>query len=140
MTIEKRLSALVNTGSIIEHQSLGANSVQRLPIHAQIVRLTDGTQLLYYVEAGAEDQHHTHAIVFDRVAEVHRRDLDFTWDGRRVAYLAPFSEWPEVNAQKMGKQLSAAVALVTADDKVRRRFSRFVEACKPVASARFTLN
>ena len=140
MTIEKRLSALVNAGSIIENQSLGVNSVQGLPMHAQIVRLTDGTRLLYYVEAGAEDQHHTHAIFFNRVAEVHGRDLDFTWNDQRVAYLAPFSEWPEIDAHKMGKQLSAAVALVTADDDAERRFSRFVEACKPVASARFTLD
>lgn len=100
-----------------------------LPIYAALITVPSGRRYLYWVDAGAEDQHHTHAREFDTCVIWYDRDLDFSLRGARVAYMAPFAEWEE-NAAQYEQWLRVAKDALD-DPDARANFNRFTADCVP---------
>ena len=108
-----------------------------LPIHAELVTPAPGQNppavgWLYWVQAWAEDQHHTHALPYAAAEVLHDRDLSLTnGSGRIVAYVAPIAEWPFQDVQSRHEQLAAFRRALSADPAWQRHFQSFVADCRP---------
>ena len=112
---DSTLAALIDGGAMVADYTAGG--ILTVPIHAEIVRPEDGSlPFLYWYEADAEDQHHIHARAFDHIDVVHDRDLDVRLQGRRVLYVAPFTEWPEVSTDDLNERLAIARARLNDPD------------------------
>ena len=127
---ETILNALIEAGAMVADYTAGG--ILTVPIHAEIVRPTEAGALpfLYWYEADAEDQHHIHARAFDAIEVVHNRDLDVQLQGRRVLYVAPFTEWPEESTDDLNERLAIARARLN-DPDIRELFDSSVAENRP---------
>ena len=124
---EEKLADLVQAGCMISDEIMGG--VRSLPIHAELIE-GEGGPALYWVEANAEHQGQTHVREYDAATVMHGRDLDLTANGRPVAYVAPFTEWPQENTDDLNERLATARADLQADG-AQASFDAFVDATRP---------
>ncbi|MBE7158639.1 MAG: hypothetical protein INR62_09450 [Rhodospirillales bacterium] len=126
------LQRLVRDGALIEDAHL--SGMLLLPIVAELVTPAPGhtppaAGWLYWVDAGAEDQHHTHFRPYADVQVIHERDVRFTdAAGKQVAYVAPIMEWPLEDYAALRERLAVARHEVAA---YQEHFDRFVADCRP---------
>lgn len=131
-TTSEVLQRLVQGGALIEDAQ--NSGLRLLPIFAELIsppprELAPAAGVLYWVDAGAEDQHHTHFRPYAQAEIIHDRDLRLTDNkGAEVAYIAPIEEWPFMDSEALRQQLSAARRAAQEDVET---FTRFVDDCRP---------
>ena len=121
------LSALVAGGAMISDE---ANHIGSLPIHAELLGPPTARQL-YFVQAGAEDQHHTHAIGYDAAEVLYGRDLSLSQDGKLAAYVAPIAEWPCIDQAAAREALALARNYLAATPGAAEAFTDLIAVCRP---------
>lgn len=117
MTDEQFLSQLVEKGSAIGLG--GAVAREGYLCGLSVCEMVDGK--LFWVELGAENQHHAHAIPFNNVAQVGEVGLSFFQGTDLAAYVALFTEWPSINTDDANEAL-AEWRIETSVDKAWKAF------------------
>jgi hypothetical protein len=131
---DKRLEELVAGGAMVADMENNPYAKPTLLMHPEIVeRKPPANPMFYYVETGAQDQHDTRAREFDTAKIVHGRDLDLSFEGVRVAYVAPIVEWPDADTDEMNEMLSICRHELTVRPGFKEAFDNFVVNNRPKA-------
>lgn len=130
----KILQKLIEGGALIDDTQ---THLRLLPIHAEFVQPAPNQDppaagWLYWVDAGAEDQHHTHFRPYAVVEVVHERDLRLTDStGDIVALVTALDAWSSEHARAMRERLAFARADVSSTPSRDGAWADFVADCRP---------
>ena len=128
------LQKLIERGSLIDDSQ---THLRLLPIHAEFVQPAPNQEppavgWLYWIDAGAEDQHHTHFRPYAFVEVLYDRDLRLLdASGNAVARVTSLDAWPLEHAEAMRERLALARVAISSSPSRIEAWADFVAGCRP---------